>query len=228
MRERSDSVAPRAGRQKRQENQWIKSWSRFDLKDMRTDPIRQLAGAFGARAGLRENRRMARSPLTYRPSREKQSASQKRKSTFVDGGVAGRYPGSMQSGISSIKDASFTSHSCSGSYSPSPSGSPSPSNWSEAGQSPITARFAGLCVCRHLCGHLAAVPDSRVRSSHVGLTRALCSRRNRYRLRAGYATLLLGTARACAERPSRGSTLAVRCSVVRTNSEASSGGSKPA
>lgn len=64
MRKSSDATAPSAGQQEREENRWIKSGSRLDLEGMRTDPIRQLAGALGARAGLRENRQMCRSFLT--------------------------------------------------------------------------------------------------------------------------------------------------------------------
>lgn len=66
--------------------------------------------------------------------------------------------------------------------------------------------FAGFGLCRHIYAHL--------RSSHFDLTRALCSRPNRYRLRAGYATLLPDTARTCVERQLALSTFAARASVV--------------
>jgi hypothetical protein len=64
MRQRSDATAASAGQGEREGNRWINSGSRIDLEGMTTEPIRQLAGAPGARAGLRENRRMRRSLLT--------------------------------------------------------------------------------------------------------------------------------------------------------------------
>jgi hypothetical protein len=64
MRRRSDTPAASPRQGVRSGNQWIKWGSRIDLKDMRPDPIRQLAGALRASAGLRENRRMRRSLLT--------------------------------------------------------------------------------------------------------------------------------------------------------------------
>lgn len=54
MRQSSDAAAASAVQGEREENRWIKSRFRFDLKDMRTDPIRKSVRAFGARAGLRQ------------------------------------------------------------------------------------------------------------------------------------------------------------------------------
>ena len=154
----------------------------------------RLGGAQETRAGLRENRRMARSLLTYRPSampsRGKPGASQKRKSGFVDRGVARRYPGSMKPGIRSANNASLTSPGTSTGPSGGASAGASQSNRGEAAQTPMPAWLAGLSACRHLCGHSVAVPGSLIWSLHFDLTHALRSRRNRYRLRAGYATLL--------------------------------------
>lgn len=64
MRQRSDTAAASTGQGEREGNRWIKSGSQLDLEGMTTEPISQLAGALGARAGLRENRRMRRSLLT--------------------------------------------------------------------------------------------------------------------------------------------------------------------
>jgi hypothetical protein len=54
MRQRGDTTAASAGQREREGNRWIKWGSRIDLKDMRPDSIRQLAGALGTRAGLRQ------------------------------------------------------------------------------------------------------------------------------------------------------------------------------
>ena len=198
MRKSSDPMAAGAGQQEREENRWIKSGSRIDLEGMsRSLRARRgaLAGALKACAGLRENRRMARSPLTYRPSampsRGKPRASQKRKSAFVDQGVVRRYPDSMKPGIRSANHASLTSPGTSAGPSGGTSAGPSQSDRGEAAQSPITARLAGLCACRHLRGHLEVSPFHRLDLP----SRTPCTRRLRYRLRAGYATLLLRTAR---------------------------------
>jgi hypothetical protein len=51
--------------------------------------------------------------------------------------------------------------------------------------------IAGIGICRHLYAHLRSVHIERVNL----LSRAPRTRRRRYRLRAGYATLLLRTAR---------------------------------
>jgi hypothetical protein len=48
MRRRSDTTAASAGQGERAGNRWIKWGSRIDLKDMRPNPIHQLAGALGA------------------------------------------------------------------------------------------------------------------------------------------------------------------------------------
>jgi hypothetical protein len=64
MRKDSDAKAAPTGQRGRDGNRWIKCVSPIDLKGMRPEPIRQLAGALRARAGLSENRRMRRSLLT--------------------------------------------------------------------------------------------------------------------------------------------------------------------
>lgn len=64
VRKNRDATAPGAGQQGREGNQWIKSGSSFDLEGMKVSPIRQLAGALAATAGLEEDRRMRRSLLT--------------------------------------------------------------------------------------------------------------------------------------------------------------------
>jgi hypothetical protein len=58
MRQRSDTTTASTGQGVRSGNRWIKWGSRIDLKDMRPDPIRQLAGALGASRRTQTNRRM--------------------------------------------------------------------------------------------------------------------------------------------------------------------------
>lgn len=85
-----------------------------------------------------------------------------------------------------------------------------------AGSGPGTrapAPFAGFGICRHLYAHLRVSHFARC-SCRGLLLHALRSRRNRYRLRAGYATLLPDTARTCVERQLALSTFAARASVV--------------
>lgn len=59
MRQRSDTAAASTGQGEREGNRWINSGSRIDLEGMTTEPTSQLAGALGARAGLRETDRCA-------------------------------------------------------------------------------------------------------------------------------------------------------------------------
>jgi hypothetical protein len=100
--------------------------------------------------------------------------------------------------------------------SPGPSGGPSTgasqSDRREAAQTPMPARLAGFRICRHLYAHLN-VAHLACCSCRGPLPRALRTRHNRYRLRAGYATLLPGTARTCVERQLALSTFAARASV---------------
>jgi hypothetical protein len=64
MRRRSDTTAASAGQGERAGNRWIKWGSRIDLKDMRPNPIHQLAGALGASRRTLTNRQMRGSLLT--------------------------------------------------------------------------------------------------------------------------------------------------------------------
>lgn len=66
MRQSIDASAPRADQLELQRNWWIKSGSRLDLIDMRTDPLRQLAGALAVSRRLRQDPRMSRSLLTWK------------------------------------------------------------------------------------------------------------------------------------------------------------------
>jgi hypothetical protein len=59
MRQRTDTLAASAGQGERGGNRWINSGSRIDLEGMRPEPIRQLAGALGTRAGLKKTDRCA-------------------------------------------------------------------------------------------------------------------------------------------------------------------------
>lgn len=63
VRKNREATALGAGQQGREGNKWIKSGSRLDLKSMRADSTRQLAGARGARAGQRK--RPTDAPLTF-------------------------------------------------------------------------------------------------------------------------------------------------------------------
>jgi len=186
MRKSSDTTAPGAGQRERQENQWIKLGSRLDLEGM-SRLLRAgrsaLAGALMTSAGLRENRRMALSLLTYGPVKARPQRCASRPPICQP-----RAHMSSRSGCWSDTGGA-TALGTSPCPSGRSSGGPSPSNRSGAAQTPTPARLANLRVCRHLCGQLAVVTDSLVESSVFDLTRALRSRRNRYRLRAGYATL---------------------------------------
>ena len=64
VRKNRDATAPGSGQQGHEGNQWIKSRFSLDLEGMKVNPIRQLAGALAATAGLEEDRRMRRSLLT--------------------------------------------------------------------------------------------------------------------------------------------------------------------
>lgn len=64
VRKNRDAMAPGSGQQGHEGNQWIKSRFSLDLEGMKVNPIRQLAGALAATAGLGEDRRMRRSLLT--------------------------------------------------------------------------------------------------------------------------------------------------------------------
>lgn len=54
MRKSSEATAPAAGQEERKEKKWIKTRARLDLKDVRTDPTRQLVRALATLAGRRE------------------------------------------------------------------------------------------------------------------------------------------------------------------------------
>lgn len=123
----------------------------------------------------------------------------------------------VRAGLWPVKTCPHTALDTSTGPSPGPSGSPSTgasqSDRRQAAQTPMPVRLAGFRVCRHLYAHLNVSHLARY-SCRGPLPRALRSRRNRYRLRAGYATLLLDTARTCVERQLALSTFVTRCSVV--------------
>jgi hypothetical protein len=64
VRQCSDTTGAGPGQGVRSGNRWIKWGSRIDLKDMRPDPIRQLAGALEAPRRTQTNRQMRGSLLT--------------------------------------------------------------------------------------------------------------------------------------------------------------------
>ena len=59
MRKDSDAKAAGSRQREREGNRWINCGSPIDLQGMRPEPIRQLAGAPGTRAGLRQTDRCA-------------------------------------------------------------------------------------------------------------------------------------------------------------------------
>lgn len=63
VRKNRDATVLGAGQQGREGNQWINARSSIDLQSMRKNPTGQLAGALGARAGLRK--RPTDAPLTF-------------------------------------------------------------------------------------------------------------------------------------------------------------------